>query len=118
MSDRSCSLGQINAIATQLNAGNRDASNRLINECTLSLPGATNYFNDFRQNGEAILNGDPAATQRSQGIFNELANQERQLWSSMRDAANNRNPNGLCKMEIVEDAQTGPRINLTGDKCN
>jgi hypothetical protein len=115
MSDKTCS---IDPIATQLNEGNRNAANNLINECTLSLPGATAYFNDFHQNGEAIVNGDPAATKRSEGIFNELANQERQLWSSIRDAANNRNPNGICKLEIVEDPQYGPQARLTGDKCN
>ncbi|MBX9948353.1 MAG: hypothetical protein K2Y39_04275 [Candidatus Obscuribacterales bacterium] len=118
MSDQSCSPGRIDAIAAQLNEGNRAASNRLINECTLSLPGATAYFNDFRQNGEAILNGDPAATRRSEGIFNELARQERAVWTAIRDAANSRNPEGLCKLEIVEDQQMGPRINLAGDRCN
>lgn len=118
MSDKTCGPVQIDAIATQLNEGNRNAANNLINECTLSLPGATAYFNDFRQNAEAIVNGDPAAMRRSEGIFNELANQERQLWSSIRDAANNRNPNGLCKLEIVEDPQSGPHARLTGDRCN
>lgn len=118
MSDRSCSPAQIDAIATQLNEGNRAASNRLISECVVNLPGVAAYAQDVSQNREAIMSGEPEAMRRSQAYFNQLAEQERQLWRNIRETANSRNPNGLCQLEIVEDEKMGPHANLTGDSCN
>lgn len=117
MPERFCSPAQMDGIAAQLNAGNRDASNRLINECTINLVTNSDYFRSMSQDAERVLRGDPEATRTAEANFARVAEDERRLWQSMRDAANNRNPNGLCQLTIVENPAQGPSIVLTGPEC-
>lgn len=117
MTDSFCSPQQIDRIAAQLNAGNRDASNRLINECTINLVTNSDYYRGMTQDAEQVLRGDPEATRIAEANFEKVAEDERRLWRSMRDAANDKNPNGLCQLTIVENPAQGPSIVLTGQEC-
>ncbi len=117
MTDRFCSPSQVDGIAAQLNAGNRDASIKLINECTVNMVTNSDYYRDMNRDAERILRGDPEAMRNAEASFARVAEDERRLWQSMRDAAMSRNPNGLCQLTIVENQAQGPHIELTGPQC-
>lgn len=107
MAEPFCTPDRIDTIATHLNAGQSDAATRMINDCTSSLVG---------YNVQDALSNDPEAQKRAEDRFKEVVKEERALWQSIGDAANKKDPEGLCKLTIVED-EWGPHIELKGDKC-
>ena len=118
MTDRICSKAQINKIAVQLNEGHHDAAMRQVGVCTVGLGNHSDYAKDMHKNFASVMHGDVAATQKAEGSFAKLANDERHLWQSISTAAHDKNPHGLCQLTIVENKEQGPHAEITGAKCH
>ena len=104
-----CSARQVDSIATELNAGHRDNAINLINECTQNLPGLSEYA--------GVLNKTPMDEVAANQSFAKLAAEEQKLWSSMSQAAQAKDPAGLCKMTIFLGAESGPHAEIDGPEC-
>jgi hypothetical protein len=118
MTENFCSKDQINAVAGALNAGDRETALREINICTTNLVKGSDYAKDSPVTFPLMMLGDKQATQAAETSFAKLANDERQLWQSMSTAAQNKTPNGLCQLTIVEDKDQGPHAEINGAQCH
>jgi len=121
MPDEICSSAQIKEIATDLNAGQREDAMHGISACTFNLGNNSDYAKFMHQNGAKVLGGDAAAMTQAETSFAKLANDERQMWQSMINAATGpiggQDSQGLCKLTIVEDKNVGPHPDVRGAKC-
>jgi len=117
MTDHICSQAQVDAIADSLNAGHRDSAMQLINACTADLVNGSTYAQDMQRDFSKFMIGDEGAMHNAKINFDRLAAAERTMWQSMKDAAEAKNPHGLCQLTIVDDKQVGPRLDISGKNC-
>jgi hypothetical protein len=118
MTDKFCTHRQINQIATDLNGGDRNKAMQEINHCVISMGRASDYGKVLGMNFGKIMANEPEASRAADQSFSRLADQERSLWQSIREAANHLSAHGLCQLTIVENKDAGPHAELNGSHCH
>jgi hypothetical protein len=117
MTEIFCSADQVKHIATDLNAGHRDAAMAGINKCTQDVVNHTDYPRVMQENAAKFLQGDAAATKAVESSFAGADKKEQSLWQTIKDAAHAKNPHGLCQLTIVDDQGGGHHAEIDGKHC-
>lgn len=107
----------INQIAADLNAGHREAALVGINHSTQEVLGQTDYPRVLQENLAKFLQGDPQATKAVETSFGNAEKKELNLWQAIKDAAQAKNPHGLCQLTIVDDKVNGKHAEINGAGC-
>lgn len=118
MTDKFCTRPQVQQIATDLNAGHQTKAMQEIGHCIVSMGKHSDYARVMGMDFGKVMANEPAASKEANDAFGRLADQERSLWRSIRDTANQLNKHGLCQLTIVENKEAGPHAELSGSRCH
>ncbi|MBU6452543.1 MAG: hypothetical protein KGS72_12230 [Cyanobacteria bacterium REEB67] len=113
---RPCSESSVGSIADDLNYGRRDDVVEKISLCTMDLMNHSDYLKTVKAEGTNSLASDAPPSEAAKNDFAKLATEEKQMFQSIKSAAESKNPNGLCKLTI-EEGQTGPSADINGAHC-